>query len=148
MKVFIVFIALLVANMTFIFYQGDLNRYIRLQGFLKAVAEEAAAGAALYYDETAYSHGVMIINREEGEKYIEYLVSEAGRKLSLKEGESLSAELEVFDGRDGTAVQGVSPWVTVTLHLNVSDLFRLPFLLKEQVIRSSKYELADCKPGC
>ena len=38
MKVFIVFIALLMVSMTFITYQGDLNRYVRLQTFMKAVA--------------------------------------------------------------------------------------------------------------
>ncbi|HAF60316.1 MAG TPA: hypothetical protein PLD22_06905 [Bacillota bacterium] len=143
MKVFIVFIALLIVNMTFITYQGDLNRYVRLQTFMKAVAEEAAAGAALYYDEVAYSNGSMVINREEGEKYIEYLLTRAEQTLDLKEGESLTAEMEVMDDGSGAAEQGVSPSVTVTLRLTVADLFRLPFLSREQVVRSAKYELAD-----
>jgi ABC-type Fe3+ transport system substrate-binding protein len=143
MKVFIVFIALLMVSMTFITYQGDLNRYVRLQTFMKAVAEEAAAGAALYYDEVAYSNGSMVINREEGEKYIEYLLTRAEQTLDLKEGESLTAEMEVMDDGSGAAEQGVSPSVTVTLRLTVADLFRLPFLSREQVVRSAKYELAD-----
>ena len=143
MKVFIVFIALLIVNMTFITYQGDLNRYVRLQTFMKAVAEEAAAGAALYYDEVAYSNGSMVINREEGEKYIEYLLTRAEQTLDLKEGESLTAEMEVMDDGSGAAEQGVSPSVTVTLLLTFADLFRLPFLSREQVVRSAKYELAD-----
>lgn len=105
MKVFIVFIALLIVNMTFITYQGDLNRYVRLQTFMKAVAEEAAAGAALYYDEVAYSNGSMVINREEGEKYIEYLLTRAEQTLDLKEGESLTAEMEVMDDGSGATEQ-------------------------------------------
>jgi ABC-type Fe3+ transport system substrate-binding protein len=143
MKVFIVFIALLIVNMTFITYQGDLNRYVQLQTLLKAVAEEAAAGAALYYDEVAYSHGSMVINREEGEKYIEYLLTQAGQMLNIGEGESLTAEMEVMDDGSGAADLGVPPSVTVTLRLTVTDLFRLPFLSREQVVRSAKYELAD-----
>ena len=143
MKVFIVFIALLIANITFISYQGDLNRYGRLQTYLKDVAEEAAAGASLYYDEVAYSHGSMVINREEGQKYIEHLLIRAGQTLDLKEGESLNAEMEILDDSTGAADPGISPAVTVTLHLTVTDLFRLPFLTKEQVVRSAKYELAD-----
>lgn len=143
MKVFIIFIALLIANVTFISYQGDLNRYVRLQTYLKAVAEEAAAGAALYYDEVAYSHGSMVINREEGQKYIEHLLARAGQTLDLKEGESLNAGIEILDDSNGAADRGISPAVTVTLHLTVTDLFRLPFLTKEQVVRSAKYELAD-----
>ncbi|MGI6732838.1 MAG: hypothetical protein ACOX4J_01500 [Anaerovoracaceae bacterium] len=143
MKVFIVFIALLIVNMTFITYQGDLNRYVRLQTFLKAVAEEAAAGAALYYDEVSYSHGSMVINREESEKYLEYLLTQADQILDLEEGESLTAEMEIIDDESGAAEEGVPPSVTVTLRLTVSDLFRLPFLSREQVVRSAKYELAD-----
>ncbi len=143
MKVFIVFIALLVVSMTFVTYQGDLNRYVQLQTFLKAAAEEAAAGAALYYDEVAYSHGLMIINRVEGEKYIEDLVNRARHRLDLKPGESLSAEVEVRDDSDAAADRGPAPFVTVTLRLRVKDMFRLPFLSREEVVRSAKYELAD-----
>jgi hypothetical protein len=85
----------------------------------------------------------MVINREEGEKYIEYLLTRAEQTLDLKEGESLTAEMEVMDDGSGAAEQGVSPSVTVTLRLTVADLFRLPFLSREQVVRSAKYELAD-----
>jgi hypothetical protein len=51
--------------------------------------------------------------------------------------------MEVMDDGSGAAEQGVSPSVTVTLRLTVADLFRLPFLSREQVVRSAKYELAD-----
>ncbi len=143
MKVFILFIALLILNMSFVSYIGDLNRYVQLQAFLKAVAEEAATGSALYYDEGAYSNGDMIINRAEGEKYIEYLLGQTKQKLKMSAGESLFAEMDILDDSNGAADMGVSPSVTVTLHLTVTDLFRLPFLSRKQVVRSAKYELAD-----
>ena len=143
MKVFIVFIALLIVNTTFISFAGDMNRYVRLQTYLKAAAEEAAAGAALYYDEEAYSNGIMVINREEGEKYIAAQIAQMERNLNLKEGESLRAEVEILDDREGAADPGVPPAVTVTLCLTVTDLFRLPFVCREQVVRSARYELAE-----
>jgi len=50
MKVFIVFLGIFLINISFLSYQGDMGRYVRCQAFLKAVAEECAAGSALYYD--------------------------------------------------------------------------------------------------
>lgn len=144
MKVFIVFIGLLFVNVTFITYQGDLDRYIQLQTFLKSVAEECAAGAALYYDEEAYSQGLMIINQGEAEKYADDIVERATHTLALGEGENLSYEIEfVDDSTGGAADQGVSPSVVVTLRFTTADLFRLSFLKVEQVVRSAKYELAE-----
>ena len=75
MKVFIVFLGLLIANVTFITYQGDLARYLRLQDFLKATAEECACGAAEYYDEEAFSRGEMLVDAVEAEKYVKYIIS-------------------------------------------------------------------------
>ncbi|GAB1475689.1 hypothetical protein MASR2M70_05210 [Bacillota bacterium] len=143
MKVFIVFLALLIVNTTFISFAGDLNRYVRLQTYLKAAAEEAAAGAALYYDEEAFGRGIMIINRDEGEKYIADQIARVEASLNLKEGESLRAEVEIEDDMGGSADPGVTPAVTVTLCLTVTDLFRLPFVCREQVVRSARYELAE-----
>ncbi|MDD2216394.1 MAG: hypothetical protein PHR60_06810 [Eubacteriales bacterium] len=136
MKVLIVFIGLLIVNVTFVIYQGDLGRYIHLQTFLKAAAEECAAGAALYYDEEAYGHGTMIINRGEAIRYTDYIVEKATRILDLEEGENLSYEMEIDNLEK-------SPTVAVTLQLTTRDLFRLPFLKVEQVARSAKYQLAD-----
>ncbi|MDD2215978.1 MAG: hypothetical protein PHE41_05355 [Eubacteriales bacterium] len=136
MKVLIVFIGLLIVNVTFVIYQGDLGRYIHLQTFLKAAAEECAAGAALYYDEEAYSHGTMIINQKEAIRYTDYIVEKATRILDLEEGENLSYEMEIDNWER-------SPTVAVTLQLTTRDLFRLPFLKVEQVVRSAKYQLAD-----
>lgn len=136
MKVLIVFIGLLIVNVTFVIYQGDLGRYIHLQTFIKAAAEECAAGAALYYDEEAYSHGNMIINQNEAIRYTDFIVEKATRILDLKEGENLSYEMEIDNSER-------SPTVAITLQLTTRDLFRLPFLKVEQVVRSAKYQLAD-----
>jgi mevalonate kinase len=146
MKVLIVFLAMLVINTSFIVHQGDLNRYVRLQTFLKAVCEEAAAGASLYYDEESYSHGLMVINQEEGRKYIDYLVSQAEQSLGIGDMESLAAEIQIVDDMGDALGAGTSPSVTVTLYLNVEKLFRLPFINRKQVVRSARYELVDYQP--
>jgi hypothetical protein len=143
MKVFLVFLAMLIVNTTFVVHQGDLNRYVRLQTFLKALCEEAAAGAALYYDEESYSHGFMVINQEEGEKYIDYLIVKAKDSLNLDGNENLTADIEIVDEENGVLELGMWPSVTVTLYLNSRDLFRLPFIKREQVIRSARYELVE-----
>ncbi|NLP29845.1 MAG: hypothetical protein GX363_01800 [Clostridiales bacterium] len=144
MKVFIVFIGLLILNVTFITYQGDLNRYVQLQNYLKAVAEECASGASLYYDEEAYSEGLMVINRVEAIKYVEDRVGRAFDSLNLEEKESLSYDIEIIDDSSG---ESLSPYVIVTLRLNTNDLFRLSFLKVNRVVRSAKYELVDYGGG-
>ena len=143
MKVLIVFLAMLIVNTTFIVHQGDLNKYVRLQAFLKAVCEEAAAGASLYYDEEYYSRGLMVINQDEGRKYIDYQVAQAEQNLGIGGMESLTAEIQIVDDISGVLESGMSPSVTVTLYLHVKDLFRLPLMNRDQVVRSARYELVD-----
>jgi hypothetical protein len=148
MKVLLVFLALMMLNLTFISYKGDLNRYLQLRTFLKAVAEESAGGAALYYDEEAFGFGNMIIKDRDAELFVDSLVMRAGQLLSLEDGESLDYEMVILDDRDGGAARGLSPTVEVILTLTSRDLFRLPFLTVEQVSRAAKYELADSNAQC
>lgn len=144
MKVFLVFIGLMIINITFISYQGDLSRYLQLQNLLKAAAEECAAGAALYYDEEAYSQGLMIIKQEEAEKYVVSQVRQVESVIELEGGGGLTYELSIFDDSSPDhADPGVPPSVVVSLRLTTTDLFHLPFLEVKQVVRSAKYELAD-----
>ena len=67
-----------------------MGRYVRCQVFLKAVAEECAAGAALYYDEDAYSEGQLRFYTDEGRKYIEYMIEESKKKMPLPAGSSIT----------------------------------------------------------
>ncbi|MDD3350078.1 MAG: hypothetical protein PHC40_04380 [Eubacteriales bacterium] len=133
MKVFIVFLGLLIANITFITYQGDLARYLRLQDFLKATAEECACGAAGYYDEEAFSRGEMLVNAVEAEKYVKYITAQAEELLEADPGGTLSYQIEILPSE--------LPSVEVQLTLKTSDLFRLSFLKVEEVTRTAKYEL-------
>ena len=137
MKVFIIFLGLLLINVTFLTYQGDLSHYMKLRGFLKAVAEECACGAAMYYDEERYSTGELVIDREEAEKYTAYITEKAETLLDGQSKGELRYEIETA----GTPEEPPAVTVTVTL-VTVQDLFRLPFLTAKQVARAAKYELA------
>lgn len=152
MKVFIVFLGLLIINISFLSYQGDMGRYVRCQAFLKAVAEECAAGAALYYDEGAYSDGKMRFYYEEGRKYIEYIIAESDKESPLPQGSDVTYKVEFQDdylgyesgesttGGGAAGTEGI-PSVTVELTAETGDLFHLPFLAVTEIKRAAKYEL-------
>jgi hypothetical protein len=129
-----------------------MGRYVRCQAFLKAVAEECAAGAALYYDEAAYSDGKMQFYYEEGRKYIEYIVVESEKESPLPGGSDITYEVEFqddylgYEGEPGSHGGGAAvtegiPSVTVELTAETEDLFRLPFLAVTEIKRAAKYEL-------
>jgi hypothetical protein len=135
MKVFIVFLGIFLINVSFLSYQGDMGRYVRCQAFLKAVAEECAAGAALYYDEAAYSEGQLRFYSDEGRKYIEYIIEESKKEMPLPVCSGITYEAVFQD-------EGVDiPSVTVELTAETEDLFRLPFLEVTEIKRAAKYEL-------
>ena len=99
MKVFLVFIGLMLVNITFIAYQGDLHRYLRIQEFLKATAEECACGAAQYYDEEAYSRGLMEGQRRGSGSLCELYYIESFAGILTKEiGGSLLYQMEIIEG--------------------------------------------------
>ncbi len=149
MKVFIVFIGLLVLFASAMSYQSDLGRYIVLQNDLKALAEESAAGAALYFDELAYAEGELCFNQEEGGQYVDYLVIQFMKEKSIDDGK-LSYEICFQDdlaGYSEPAWEGVSgykagiPSVTIRFTYVADDFFRLPFLEVRSVTRMACYEL-------
>jgi hypothetical protein len=153
MKIFIVFMGLLFINVSFLSYQGDLGRYVRCQAFLKATAEECAAGAALYYDEAAYSDGQFRFKYQEGLELIEHLLEEAKQDMPLPRDSIITYEVSFRDdylgygegeneggGGGGQAAENI-PSVTVELTAVTGDLFRLPFLEVTEIKRAAKYEL-------
>ena len=143
MKVFIVFLGLFIINVSFLAYQGDMGRYVRCQTFLKAVAEECAAGAALYYDEDAYSDGKLRFYYEEGRGYIEYIMEESKKEMPLPEDTVITYDVVFQDDYLGyEATEGeYNPSVTVEITATTKNLFRLPFLEVREIKRAAMYEL-------
>lgn len=130
MKSFITFIAILSVAVSIVIYDTDMGAYMQKQEKIKALAEDAAAGAALYYDEYSYGQGYMVFNRKEGIKFIDGIL-----KGKFPEDE-ISYDLEYFEGIRKPAVE-------VTLKVKGKDMFRLPFLKVENIVRKAKYELPE-----
>ncbi|MDD2189587.1 MAG: hypothetical protein PHV71_03255 [Eubacteriales bacterium] len=141
MKVFIVFIGMLIINMSFMSYQGDLSRFVRCQIYMKALAEECAAGASLYYDEAAYSEGLMYFRNEECRKYIDYIIKESETEMPLPKNSILTYEVSFEDDTQEHESKDNIPSVTVVITAKTGDVFGLPFLKVTEVERASKYEL-------
>ena len=130
MKVLLVFMALLSLNLMFLTYQSDMNQYNRQQALLKSVAEECAAGAALFFDEEEFSLGFLKFNREESEKYVNHILSQR-----FHEPFQVSYEIDYCEYPDTQR-----PGVAVTLTLTGTDWFRLGFLSVKEIKRKAFYE--------
>lgn len=144
MKILIVFFGLLTVHAGFLVYHGDLGRYVRCQAELKALAEECAAGAALYYDQEEYARGKFVFMEKDGQRYASFLLAQAKHKMSLPSGSLLDYEMRFQDDRNGYEPRSDGkhyPAITVTLTADTGNLFTLPFFEVRQVVRATKYEL-------
>ena len=102
MKNVIVATAILIFAMTVMCLYAELNAEIREKRLLTDLAEEAAATAALFYDENAYGYGRYRFDRAKAEAM-------ALESLRLNGFDKISdAEIELYDGGD-------DPYVKVTL---------------------------------
>ena len=130
MKILIIFMALTILNTSFLIYQADMNSYIRENTFIKAVAEECAAGASLFYDEEALAEGYYVFNREECEKYVQYIIEQ-----NFEDMENIVYEIVYYD------TLGISdPGIEVNIASKDKDRFRLSFLEKNRIKRGAYYE--------
>ena len=130
MKILIVFFALTILNTSFLIYQTDMNSYIRENTYIKATAEECAAGASLFYDEEALSEGYYMFDRDECEKYVQYMIEQ-----SFPDMENIVYEIIYYDG-PGTP----DPGIEVTISSKDKDRFRLSFLEQYRIKRGAYYE--------
>lgn len=144
MKILIVFLGLLMVQAGFLVYHGDMGRYVRCQTELKALAEECAAGAALYFDREAYAKGRFVFVEQEGHRYVSFQMAQAKQRMSFPSSSLFTYEMTFQDDKHGyeTRPDGKSyPAVTVILTADTGGLFTLPFFDVRQVARATKYEL-------
>ena len=146
MKILIVFLGLLLINISFLSYHSDMDRYVKLQTNLKAAAEEAAAGASLCQDEEQYGKGYLVIDALEAEEYVSFVAEDMERRLPEYMDADVLYEMKIFDdqkGYEGIESYGLEetlPAVWVCMTINSKDLFRLPFLEKRVTNRSAAYQ--------
>lgn len=130
MKILIFFYALAILNTMFFVYQTDMNSYMRENVFVKSVAEECASGAALFYDDEAMSEGYYVFNRDECEKYVEYIIEKNFSDLN-----NVSYEIVYYDTQNNS-----DPALEVIITSAGEDRFRLSFLEKTEIKRAAYYE--------
>ena len=146
MKTFVVFLALMLLNVSFLSFHTDMDRYQKLQVYLKAAAEEAAAGGALCRDEEAFGSGLLAVREDDARRYAAFIIEGAEKELQESIGGSAEWKVEIFDDEKGYGgcekyglTQGL-PAVLVSVNIKCRDLFRLPFLSVTSVKRSAVYQ--------
>lgn len=139
MKVYIVFIGLLIVSVQFMIFNQEMGRYIILQNTFKNISEECAAQAALLLDEDEFFQGRIVFLKDN--KDPERVLESACQRIGLDENCSLTLEYE--DDATTYSVNNTSdnPRVTATIQVDVSKLFRLPVFDETIITRSSCYEI-------
>lgn len=140
MKIFIVFLGLLVINVSYLSFQGDMEKFVREQAFLKFTAEECAAGAAMLLEEREYGQGKVVFNYEEGQRYADNYLNYVKEKSKLRG--ALLCELSFEDDLTGyNGSLNSIPAVTAVVKLETEDIFELPVITMTKIQRSARYEL-------
>ena len=109
-------------------YAGDLNNYVSLQRRLKALAEECAAGAALFIDPAGFAEGTLTIDEDDAYAYAEFMINKANSNTGPLTG--------VFD----VSLSFDGPEVTATVSFTGEDMFRLPMIDVFGAARTAAYK--------
>jgi hypothetical protein len=133
MKVFLVFLAFLAVNASMLSFSGDLRRYAMLQIHLKALAEDCAAGGALFEAPDPSDPSAIRINSAKASAFASELAAASAQSQPAFSGCALSADTQVsYDDRG-------RPEVTVRISCDCPDLFRLPFISVTHAERTAAY---------
>jgi len=141
MKVFIVFLSLLIVNVSLMTFHSGLGRYIELQNTFKMASEECAAQAALLLNEEEFSKGLYVFDYVKGQRdSMKYLATLCGR-LGILDGYTLNLSYEDDYSRYSENNPERLPRVTATISVDVSSLFVSPQFERAVIERSSCYEV-------
>lgn len=158
MMQFIMTTAMIILWTITIIFNQDFNMLQEYYHNLKYICEDAAADASLYYDVEEYSLGRKVFNQAEGIKAIENQIRNSmhldsnfvpmensywTEKVSYKVyfyDDSNTVYPYLFQDQDTMYTKAItSPTVIVTINAGPGR-FRLPFIPRYQMIRSSAYE--------
>ena len=130
MKVFLVFLALLILFSGALVFAEDSRNFMMLQKRLKVLAEECAEAAAMCIDEEESAlQGKVCIDMRRGQAAAEELLARSGYLKGFG-----SAELSVSVSDYGsTGVRAEVVW-------RGEDLMRLSFIKKQKAARTAAYE--------
>lgn len=139
MKVYIVFLSLLIVHVHLMGFNQEMGRYIMLQNLFKNTSEECAAQAALLLDEEEFYRGNIVFLKANDDSL--RALKESCKKIGLVEGYTLSLQYEDDVTFYKTNNPDNHPRVTATIIIDVSPLFRTPVFNKTIITRSSCYEI-------
>lgn len=139
MKIYIFFMAFLIAISQFIVFHQNFNRYLIFQEFLKEISEECAIRAALLIDEETSGNGAIIFLKDKTDAY-EYMDYASGLMgLSGKWSLELSYEDDSTSYSENNLMK--TPRVTAKVTMEAGDLFKNSHFKKNAFSRTSCYEL-------
>ncbi len=142
MKEFIIFLAFLILLMSLTVYITDSNNYIRLQKYLKAMADEAASGAILMGAFEQSGSGCYVIDETAASSYAGFTCDTFTQSISPMNYGSISvASVSSESFPTGAAVTVTVKWSPGNLSNGKKySLFRMFTDKYEEVVRSSTYE--------
>ena len=85
MKALIIGLAISALFSVFLVFQVDNNLYILKLEELKEIAADCSNSAGLYYDTYEYKNGRKILNKEEANKVIKYLIEKNLKNIYWKD---------------------------------------------------------------
>lgn len=139
MKVYIVFLSLLIVNVAFIGFHQDMGRYLMLQNIFKDTSEECAAQAALLLDEEEFYQGEIIFLKDS--KDSERVLETVCQRMGIEDGYTLTLNYEDDSTNYHSTNSNKNPRVTATIKINVSSLFKTKLFEETIITRSSCYEI-------
>lgn len=139
MKVYIVFLSLLIVHVSFMAFNQEMGRYIMLQNLFKDTSEECASQAALLLDEEEFLAGNTVFLKDSGDP--ERVLKEVCNKIGIKDGYELALQYEDDASSYNINNSDKNPRVTATIKIDVSKLFRTPHFDETIITRSSCYEI-------
>lgn len=141
MKVFIVFLSLLIVEVSLMTFHSGLGRYIELQNTFKMASEECAAQAALLLNEEEFKSGEIVFDYEKGQSDTTAYLAHCCRQLGIPDGYTLNLLYEDDFCQYSDKNTEHRPRVTATISVDVSRLFVSPPFENTVITRSSCYEL-------
>lgn len=172
MKVFMVFIALVIMNVNMLIFHDDLRICRQIDGQVRTAAENAASGAAMYFDPVRYADGYLVYDTGEARKVIMAQTEKLEEKLADRDsgihwravfynedGSGMimydDREVESFsfqfpaDGSEAE-LEGIElirePTVAVRYEIEMEDVFRQPFLRADKAVGTSAYANGHVNP--
>lgn len=139
MKIYIVFLALLIVHVGFMSFNQDMGRYLMLQNLFKNTSEECAAQAALLLDEEEFYKGRVIFLKDNQDS--ERALKVVCQRIGLSQGYSLTLDYEDDSTSYSHNNPDNNPRVTATINVDVSTLFQTRLFDETVITRISCYEI-------